>query len=243
MFETNVLNSNHLNVFTFWQADCRRDPENQIYGDEVLVCNVDDYIDLAQYDHVTSDFVTCQRSEDKFMGTDIMVFIVDNKGITDQRYILTMEDLHRIFEGVPHIISQIEDQKYIILLKTEPIKDLAAYAELKSRTVQRHPVLGKMEIGVTDYISGTEHPNAKFWPGYHTLDAHLYLLDAMEPLDEDSDSLLLDEIPESLHSLFIQHFALRILRRHGNCTQAREIFKLEAQKYVPELERKKLNDI
>ena len=241
MLKYSFLNSKPLNVFTFWQADCKRDPENQIYGDEFIVCNADDYIDLAHYDHVTSYFETCRRSEDKFMVADIMTFIVDNKGITDQRYILTMEDLHRIFDGTPHIISQIEDQKYIILLKTEPIADLAAYAALKSRTVQRYPVLGKMEIGVTDYISGTDQPNAKFWDGYHTLDAHLNLLDVMEPLDEDSDSL--GEMPESLHSLLIQHFAIRILRRHGNCTQAREIYKLEAQKNAPELESDKLNDI
>ena len=243
MYSNNLLYSDSLNEFTIWVSECRQAPENQTYGEEVIVCNADDYIDLAQYDHVTSTFMTCQRCEDKFMSTDIMAFVVSNEGITDQRYMLCPEDLHRMFDRIPHIVSQIEDQKYIILLKVEPITSLADYAERKSRVCQRYPVLGRMEIGVTDYISGTEHPNAEFWPGNQTLDAFLDLLDTADPLDYESDSLLQDMVPESLRSHVMLNFAIRILRRHGNCTQAGELFVQKAKKCVPELDQMELKRI
>ena len=173
-----------LNEFTFWQAACVQNPSNCSYPKKVIVQDADAFNEMARFDHVSAAFKNCYRSNETFQGSDVQSGDVDNENVSDPNDWITREDIHRTFEGVPHIISESKNHmkpkgskpaapRYHVFWKAVMETDYKAYATLKERLYRHFPYLDPKALDAARYFDGTEHPNAVFYPGTMTINEYL----------------------------------------------------------------------
>jgi len=242
-----------MNTFTFWRACCTQNPQNCLYPEKVVVTNAAGFNEMAQYDHVSAKYKDNYRSKENFLGSDVQSADVDNDGVTDPEDWITREDIHRMLEGVPHIISESKHHmkpksdkplapRYHIFMKADMETDAIAYAALKERLYSHFPFIDPKALDAARYFDGTEHPNAVFYPGNITIQTFLERLEAEQEaseLEPDLDAV----IPEGTRNSTMFLFAVRTLKRYGNCENARERYRRESEKCAPRLGRTELNGI
>ena len=239
-----------LNEFTFWQAACVQNPSNCSYPEKVIVRDANAFNEMARFDHVSATYKNCYRSNETFQGSDVQSGDVDNEKVSDPNEWITLEDIHRTFEGVPHIISESKNHmkpkgskpavpRYHVFWKAVMETDYKAYAALKERLYQHFPYLDPKALDAARYFDGTEHPNAVFYPGTMTINEYLDRLDA-DTADEAFDD---DSIMEGTRNSTMFRFAVRTLKRYGNSEDARDRFRKESDKCTPPLDEKELNGI
>lgn len=95
-----------LNEFTFWCASCVQNPKNCAYPEKVVVTDATSFNEMAHFDHVSATYKNNYRSNETFEESEVQSGDVDNDKVTDPKDWVLCEDIHRIFEGVPHIISE-----------------------------------------------------------------------------------------------------------------------------------------
>lgn len=93
-----------LNKFTFWRASCVQNPKNCAYPEKVVVTDAASFNEMAHFDHVSATYKNNYRSNETFEESEVQSGDVDNDKVTDPKDWVLYEDIHRIFEGVPHII-------------------------------------------------------------------------------------------------------------------------------------------
>ena len=245
-----------INEFTFWRASCIQKPENCSYPHKVIVNNADDFNEMARFDHVSAKFKNCYRSNGTFLKSDVQAGDVDNDDEPDSNNWILREDLHRIFYGVPHIISESKNHmkpkgtkppapRYHIFWKAVPETDYKAYAAFKERLYRHFPFLDHKALDAARYFDGAENPNAEFYPGTKTINEFMDRLEAEEAefantIPEGTQDRI---IPEGTRNSTMFHFAVRTLKRYGNSEDARERFRKESDKCSPLLDKKELNTI
>ena len=242
-----------LNEFTFWRASCVQNPKNCSYPQKVVVTDAESFNEMAHFDHVSATYKDCYRSNETFEESEVQAGDIDNDKITDPKDWVTRDDIHRIFEGVPHIISESKNHmkpkgtkppapRYHAFWKAVRETDYAAYAAFKERLQKRFPFLDPKALDAARYFDGTENPNAVFYPGTMTINEFMDRLEAeeCESVEESAD---LDVIPEGTRNSTMFHFAVRTLKRYGNTEDARRLFREESDKCVPALDKKELNGI
>ncbi|MCR4615501.1 MAG: DUF3987 domain-containing protein [Clostridiales bacterium] len=208
---------------------------------------------MAHYDHVAAKYKNCERSNEKFEESDVQSGDVDNDGISDPKDWIMKEDLHHIFAGVPHIISESKNHmkqkgnkppapRYHIFWKALKETNYKNYAELKTRLFNRFPFLDKKALDAARYFDGAENPNAVFYPGTITINEFMDRLDAEKkiPAEEKTSPEI---IAEGTRNSTMFHFALCALKRYGNNEETKERFRNESYKCVPQLEKNELNGI
>jgi len=95
-----------INEFTFWKASCVQNPKNCTYPTKVIVADADSFNEMAHFDHVTAEYENCYRSSGTFLYSDVQAGDVDNDNAVNSDDWITKEDIHQMFIGVPHIISE-----------------------------------------------------------------------------------------------------------------------------------------
>ena len=245
-----------INEFTFWRASCIQNPKNCSYPEKVIVNNADDFNEMARFDHVPAKYKNGYRSNGTFLKSDVQAGDVDNDDEPDPNNWILREDLHRIFNGVPHIISESKNHmkpkgakppvpRYHIFWKAVPETDYKAYAAFKERLYRRFPFLDHKALDAARYFDGAENPNAEFYPGTKTINEFMDRLEAEEAefantIPEGTQDSI---IPEGTRNSTMFHFAVRTLKRYGNSEDARERFRKESDKCSPLLDKKELNTI
>lgn len=243
-----------LNEFVFWRAHCIQNPDNCLYPEKVIVRDAATFDKMAQYDHVSATYKNSYRSNDNFEESRVESGDVDNEDVTDPNDWITREDLHQIFAGVPHIISESKNHmkpkgnkpaapRYHIFWAADRETDYNAYAALKRKLYQRYPFLDKKALDAARYFDGTENPNAVFYKGTITINEHLAKLETEEQAEREFAALPTDTIPEGSRNSTMFHFAVRTLKRFGNTEDARDRFRRESEKCAPPLENGELNGI
>ena len=241
-----------LNEFTFWRASCVQNPKNCAYPEKVVVTDATSFNEMAHFDHVSATYKNNYRSNETFEESEVQSGDVDNDKVTDPKDWVLREDIHRIFEGVPHIISESKNHmkpkgtkppapRYHVFWKALRETDYTAYAAFKERLQRRFPFLDPKALDAARYFDGTENPNAVFYPGTITINEFMDRLEAEERESEESTAA--DTIAEGTRNRTMFHFAVRTLKRYGNNEDARDLFREEADKCVPALDRKELNGI
>ena len=242
-----------LNEFTFWKASCTQNPKNCSYPEKVVVTDAESFNEMARYDHVAAKYKNNYRSNETFEESEVQSGDVDNDDIPDPKDWVTRDDLHLIFDGVPHIISESKNHmkpkgtkspapRYHFFWKALMETDPVAYAAFKARLQKRFPFLDPKALDAARYFDGTENPNAVFYPGTMTINEFMDRLDAEEQkaAEEIAD---IDTIPEGTRNSTMFHFAVRTLKRYGNTEDAREMYRRESERCAPPLEKTELNGI
>ena len=238
-----------LNEFTFWRSECVQNPKNCSYPEKVIITDAEGFNEMARYDHVAATYKNNYRSNETFDNSDVQSGDVDNEDVTDPNDWITRDDLHLIFSDVPHIISESKNSmkpkgtkppapRYHIFWKADRETDFKAYASTKERLYRHYPFLDPKALDAARYFDGTEHPNAVFYPGTITINEHLARIEAAEARGQPDDT-----ISEGTRNSTMFRFAVRILKRFGNCEEARERFRKESDKCSPPLEHSELNGI
>lgn len=240
-----------LNEFTLWRAYCTQNPKNCLYPEKVVVTDAASFNAMARYDHVSAQYKGSYRGRGNFLGSDVQTVDVDNDGVTDQKDWITREDIHRMLAGVPHIISESKHHmkpkrdkppapRYHVFMKADMETNADAYVALKERLYSHFPFIDPKALDAARYFDGTEQPNAAFYPGSMTINALLAELDAGQEADEPEFDAV---IPEGTRNSTMFLFAVRTLKRYGNCEDARERYREESQKCSPQLDTAELNGI
>ncbi|MBR1812155.1 MAG: DUF3987 domain-containing protein [Clostridia bacterium] len=236
-----------MNEFTFWRASCVQNPKNCSYPEKVIVRDAESFNEMARFDHVAAKYKDCYRSNDTFEESEVQSGDVDNDDVPNPDDWVLREDIHRIFEGVPHIISESKNYmkpkgtkppapRYHVFWKALMEMDPAAYAAFKERLHKHFPFLDPKALDAARYFDGTENPNAVFYPGTITINEFMDRLDAEEQPSAET-------IAEGTRNSTMFHFAVRKLKRYGNTEEARELFRKESDKCTPPLDTKELNGI
>ena len=239
------------NEFTFYKADCIQNVGNCIYPYKVVVTNADEFNDMAKYDHVCAEYRGNYRSNKNFLWANTLPADSDNDDVADSSEWITPEDIHQMFKGVPHIISKSKNNmkpkgnkpavpRNHVFFAIEPETDRDSYAALKKLLHKHYPFFDSKALDVGRYLDGTENPDAVFYPGTISLNEHLARLEAEEEKFFNED---IDVIPEGSRNGTMFRFAVRTLKRYGNCEDAIQRFKAESDKCEPMLEDSELNTI
>lgn len=239
------------NEFTFYKADCVQNVENCIYPHKVTVTNAEEFNEMAKYDHVCAQYRNDYRSNINFIWSNTLPADSDNDDVADASEWITPKDIHQMFKGVPHIISKSKNNmkpkgskpvapRNHVFFAIEPETEQESYAALKKLLHKHYPFFDSKALDVGRYLDGTENPDAEFYPGTITLNEHLARLEAEEQKTVNED---IDVIPEGSRNGTMFRFAVRTLKRYGNCEEAVVRFKSESEKCEPLLEDHELNTI
>ncbi len=236
-----------INEFTFWRASCVQNQKNCSYPEKVIVRDAKSFNEMARFDHVAAEYKNCYRGNKTFVKSDVQAGDVDNEDDPDPKNWILREDLHQIFAGVPHIISESKNHmkpkgtkppapRYHVFWKAVMETSFEAYAAFKERLYRHFPFLDPKALDAARYFDGSENPNAVFYPGTMTINEFMDRLEAEEPAEADT-------IPEGTRNSSMFHYAVRTLKRYGNSKDARERFRQESDKCTPLLAKKELNTI
>ena len=135
----------NINEFTFWKASCVQNPKNCIYPTKVIVTDADSFNEMAHFDHATAEYENFYRSNDTFLQSDVQSGDVDNDNVANPDDWIAREDIHQIFIGVPHIISESKNHmkpkgskhpvpRYHVFWKADNETDPKAYAAFKPKS-------------------------------------------------------------------------------------------------------------
>ena len=230
----------------------RTESEKLHLSTKVIVTDAISFDEMAHFDHVTAEYENCYRSNDTFLQSDVQSGDVDNDNVANPDDWITREDIHQIFIGVPHIISESKNHmkpkgskppvsRYHVFWKADKETDPKAYAAFKERLHRHFPFLDPKALDAARYFDGTENPNAEFYPGTITINEYL---DGLETEEQPEDEQDFDEtIMEGTRNSTMFRFAVRTLKRFGNTEEARERFRKESDKCCPVLGTLELNGI
>lgn len=238
-----------INEFTFWRADCVQDPYNTMYPTKVVVKDAEGFNEMAHFDHVSATYEGSHRGNKTFIESTVQSGDVDNENVSDPNDWITRDDLHRIFDGVPHIISESKNHmkpkgdkppapRYHIFWAADKETDYKTYAAFKQKLHSHYPFLDPDALDAGRYFDGAEHPNAVFYPGSITINEHIRRIES-EKIEEPFD----DVIAEGTRNSTLFHFAVRTLKRYGDSDESKDRFQSEADKCSPSLEEKELCSI
>lgn len=238
------------NEFIFYKSDCKQKVENCIYPHKVVVTNAEEFNEMAKFDHVCGQYRNNYRGSSNLLWTNNLSVDLDNDEIINSSEWITEDDIHQMFVGVPHIISKSKNHmkkkgnkpaapRYHVFFIIEPETDHEAYANLKKLLYKHYPFFDSKALDTGRYFDGTEKPDAVFYPGTLTLNEHLARLEVDES-EVDND---LDVIVEGCRNTSMFRFAVRTLKRYGNCEETKERFEQESKKCEPALEKSELSTI
>lgn len=239
------------NEFVFYKADCTQNKENCIYPHKVVVTNAEGFNEMAKFDHVCAEYRGNYRGNNNFIWANTLPADSDNDEVTDSSEWITPEDIHQMFKGVPHIISKSKNNmkqkgnkpavpRNHVFFAIEPETDRESYAALKKLLHKHYPFFDSKALDVGRYLDGTEKPDAEFYPGTISLNEHLARIEAEEEKFFNEE---IDVIPQGSRNGTMFRFAVRTLKRYGNCEDAIQRFKAESDKCEPMLEDSELNTI
>ena len=237
-----------INEFTFWRAQCVQNPKNCIYPNKTIITDAASFNEMAHFDHVSAEYRNCYRANENFIASDVQCGDVDNDGVTDSNEWITREDIHRIFNGVPHIISESKNHmkpkgskpaapRYHVFWKAEKETDCDRYAAFKERIYRHFPFFDKKALDAARYFDGADNPNAVFYTGTITINEFLDRLEA----EEKTTSA--DTIKEGSRNSTMFQFAVCTLKRYGNGEEARQRFRDKSRQCSPLLDKDELNGI
>lgn len=233
--------------FTLYCAARRGDKRNTFYPARREIRSFADLQTAAQFDHVPAEFDGSRRSLDGFRQADCIVLDVDN----DRGQIVQPEQIAKDFPGVAHMIvfSRHHNQskggspavpRFHVYLPVEPTADRAEVEQLKRSVCAAFPYFDSNAIDAARFLFGVPEPQG------FAVEGPLLLTDLFQYESEDSTdepAAALQEIPEGQRNSTLSRFAFQLLKRLGDCEEARTEFDRRAEACTPPLDDGELSTI
>lgn len=229
----------------------REKPHVSWYPYTSSVRNCKDLLTVVSRDYVCAEYKSNKRSKEGFIWSNCLGMDCDNDHSDDPTEWVTPEDVQEAFPDVEFYVHYSRNHmrekngktprpKFHILFPIDTVTDAAEYAAMKKRIYKLWPYFDKMALDSARSFFGTEHPIVDHCPGSRNLSKYLSIYDQT---NHKEDSTMNAMIPEGQRNTTLYSTAVKILKRHGDCGEARTQFAEEATKCVPPLHAAELDQI
>lgn len=233
--------------FTLYCAATRGDKRNTFYPDRRAVHSFADLQEVAKCDHVAAEFEGHRRSLDRFRRADCIVLDVDN----DHGQTVPPDQIAKDFPGVGHMIvfsrhnlqpkgNSPAAPRYHVYFPVEPTTDRAKLEQLKRQVCAAFPGFDQNATDSARFMFGVQEPQG------FAVEGPLLLTDLFPYESEGSaeePAAALQEIPEGQRNATMSRIAFQLLKRLGDCEEARAEFDRRAEACTPPLDDGELDTI
>lgn len=224
----------------FSHANFRGCAQNNNYPLMVEVHCLKDLEYVASFDHVCGSFKDNRRSNDGFLGTDVVVMDCDNEHSDDPQQWIQIEDLEdwfgfEISYAVVCSRSHMRQKgkmaarpRFHVYFPVQEIQNPADCAKLKSLIQKEYPFFDKGALDAARFIFGVDTPQVVWHQSMDTIDQKL----------NSSQT-----ITEGHRNSTLSRYAAQKLVRYGNKKETYEMFMAKAGECNPPLDPQELKTI
>lgn len=224
---------------------------NTNYLNPIDVDEIETFKGICTHDYVCASYKNNYRCKANFLSANCVPFDIDNDHSDSKDDWLDVKDVADFFYGVPFLVQysrhhmKQKDNKsprprFHVIFPIDEMTSEEDYRNLKTRIHSMFPYVDEKALDSARFFYGTSVPEVDYVEGDRTLTNFLKELD-----EEDSFANLDDSsvIPEGSRNTTMHKYAVKVLKRYGLSEEAKEQYRLEANKCVPPLEKDELNTI
>lgn len=224
---------------------------NTNYLNPIDVDEIETFKGICTHDYVCASYKNNYRCKANFLSANCVPFDIDNDHSDSKDDWLDVKDVADFFYGVPFLVQysrhhmKQKDNKsprprFHVIFPIDEMTSEEDYRNLKTRIHSMFPYVDEKVLDSARFFYGTSVPEVDYVEGDRTLTNFLKELD-----EEDSFANLDDSsvIPEGSRNSTMHKYAVKVLKRYGLSEEAKEQYRLEANKCVPPLEKDELNTI
>lgn len=224
---------------------------NTNYLNPIEVDDIETFKSMCTHDYVCASYKNNYRCKANFLSANCVPFDIDNDHSDSKDDWLDVKDVADFFYGVPFLVQysrhhmKQKDNKsprprFHVIFPIDEMTSEEDYRNLKVRIHSIFPYVDEKALDSARFFYGTDNPEVDYVDGYRNL------TDFLKELDETDAFAGLDEgstIPEGSRNSTMHKYAVKILKRYGLSEEAKEQYRLEANKCTPHLEKDELNAI
>lgn len=248
---------------TLYGADFRGNAKNTLYPHKYEIHSLEDFLKMADRDFVCAEYTNNRRSSVNFIGADCICMDCDNTHSDNPLDWKTPEDVKAAFPDVPLIVHysrnhmKVKDgkeprPKFHVIMPIEHVRDEKTYSLMKEKLITVFPQFDPNALDSSRFLFGTENPQGEVIPGEGHLEDVIrdvvpsyWWKEGMRGNSKDSDGLdgFPDEIPEGRRHNTMLEYALRVLTRLSDTSEAYISFLKLSERCVPYLDDSELTTI
>ncbi len=224
---------------------------NSDYLNPVDVDSLDVFKGICTHDYVCASYKDNHRCKENFLSATCVPFDIDNDHSDKPEDWLDIKDVSSFFYGVPFLVQYSRNHmrqkgaksprpRFHVIFPIDEITNEEDYRKLKVRIHSIFPYVDAQALDSARFFYGTDNPEVDYVDGYRNL------TDFLKELDEADAFASLDDgstIPEGSRNSTMHKHAVKVLKRYGLSEEAKEQYRLEANKCTPHLEKDELNAI
>ena len=224
---------------------------NTNYLNPIDVDDIETFKGICTHDYVCASYKDNHRSKENFLSATCVPFDIDNDHSDKQEDWLDIKDVSNFFYGVPFLVqysrhhlkqkgSKSPRPRFHVIFPIDKIANEEDYRNLKVRIHSIFPYVDEKALDSARFFYGTDNPEVDYVDGYRNLTDFLKELDEVDAFASLDDS---STIPEGSRNSTMHKHAVKVLKRYGLSEEAKEQYRLEANKCTPHLEKDELNAI
>ncbi len=224
---------------------------NTNYLNPIDVDDIETFKGICAHDYVCASYKNNYRCKANFLSANCVPFDIDNDHSDSKDDWLDVKDVADFFYGVPFLVQysrhhmKQKDNKsprprFHVIFPIDEMTSEEDYRNLKTRIHSMFPYVDEKALDSARFFYGTSAPEVDYVEGDRTL------TDFLKELDEEDSFANLDDssvIPEGSRNSTMHKYAVKVLKRYGLSEEAKEQYRLEANKCTPPLEKDELNTI
>ncbi len=241
-----------MSSFHLYYADCIGNKQNCLYPHGVEVMDEVSLRSVVRKDYVAVEYQKGYRSGSNFIRTDCLALDCDNDHSEDPTQWVTPEIILRLLPDITagfhysrhHNLPKDEKSarpRFHCFLLIDEMTEAAAYADLKKRMNRLFPFFDKKALDSARFFYGTEAPEVLFHQGAITLNECLDCYYPDDPFANMPDSRSV--IPQGSRNDRMHDFAVRVLKRCGETSEAKRSYLQMAERCEPPLDEEELRTI
>ena len=239
-------------MFTIYRSDVYQNPGNCLYPHKHVVIDEDSLREAVAKDYVCAGYRDSYRNNANFMGSDCLPVDCDNDHSEDPGDWKTPDDIMQAFPGVTFAVhysrhhmrekdGKAARPRFHVLFPIASVDDAQAYADLKKLAYGVFPFFDRRALDAARFFFGTGDQKVTLYPGSMTLTEFL----EENPFDDGMPEGQYGDaaIPQGRRNATMYMFAVRVLKRCGDCETSRNAFLERAAKCAPPLDEAELETI
>lgn len=238
--------------FHLYRAGCLGNRQNCLYPQRVEVSDGESLAFACGADYVAVSYRGGYRSSDRFVSSDCLALDCDNDHSEDPSAWVTPEIIMGLFLDVcigfhysRHNMLPKEGKsarpRFHCFFQVGEMTSADSYAALKRRLNDLFPFFDKKALDAARFFFGTASPEVVFHAGKISLQECLDLYYPEDPFAGMPDAGAV--IPQGSRNDRMHLFAVRVLKRCGNTSEAHTSFLRMAERCDPPLEEEELGVI
>ena len=227
--------------FTIFTSGKQQVASETIYPNKIEVVDKQTAISAFTFDHVCAEFTNNQRGNANFISSDVICLDCDNDHSEDPDEWMDETDYEEMFKDVNYVLvpsrnhMKVKDGKsarprHHIYFPIAKVTDATKYREIKEEIVKDYSFFDSNALDAARFFFGHNLTGVVWHDGAVNID-FIYTPNIKATVAQGG------------RNTHMSQFAAKILKRLGDCDEAREGFDEEAEKCVPPLDDDELDRI